>query len=406
MANTDNDLYNILGITSSASPEEIRKAYRIMAKKYHPDKNPGNEHASEMFKKVNEANEILSDPKKREIYDKHGLAGVRDGVPMDGFDGFGGFPGFFNPFQQQQERRKAMAVTHAITLEEYFSGKPIKVKFDKDDKCTSCDSTGFTDKVERKCNVCNGTGIQFVQTRMGNMIQQHQTVCSSCNGNKYDVKAKDKLCKKCHGNKTIKTKTSVMVDIPADMIHNNRVVIPDGGPWHNGKYIDLVINFTFHNLNSSNGFQINENDKLVYVMELNITETLCGFRRMIYHPKKINLLIIADEGMVIHPGCVYKIDGMGLNNKPLLLQFKINYPDKITIPRSQLTLSYRSLETLLGKRFEPNVPSDNGFESEYIYRLDSLQKVKNQSSNSDDDYDEAHQHGFPGMHQQASCVHQ
>ena len=149
------DYYELLGVTKTATDDEIKSGFKEMAKKYHPDKNksPG---AEETFKKINEAKEVLLNPNKRQIYDamgKEGLEGMPTGGGFDPFEhvGMGMWPG-------GGERKTAFKFDKEISLQEYFTQTTIKIKVPRDVRCEPCDATGFTDKKDHKCKDCNGTG--------------------------------------------------------------------------------------------------------------------------------------------------------------------------------------------------------------------------------------------------------
>jgi len=214
------DFYEILEINKSASPEEIKKAYRKKAIKFHPDKNPDDKQAEENFKEAAEAYEILSNPEKKSRYDQYGHAGISgagggggygDGMSFDdifsrfgdifGGGGGGGFGSFFGGGggggRQRVNKGTNLRVTVKLTLEEIEAGTTKKIKLKKHVACDVCDGTGEKHGSSSKtCPTCNGRGVQMkvVNTLLGQM--QTQATCSTCGG---EGKIISEKCTSCYG---------------------------------------------------------------------------------------------------------------------------------------------------------------------------------------------------------------
>ena len=224
MANKD--YYSVLGVSKSASDDEIKSAYRNLAKKYHPDINK-EEGAQEKFKEISEAYSVLSDKTKRANYDQFGTAYGAQGFGGGGFSGFsqgfeGGFEDIFNIFGNafgrgakatRHEQGADLETDISITFEEAAFGVEKEITINRNEKCTHCNGTGAksgTDTI--KCTDCNGTGrVQFVQNTLFGRVAS-QTECKTCGGTGKVIKEK---CNYCRGSGLTSQSVKVNVKIPA-----------------------------------------------------------------------------------------------------------------------------------------------------------------------------------------------
>jgi len=249
------DYYEVLGLKKGASDDEIKKAYRSLAKKYHPDinKEPG---AEEKFKEINEAYDTLSDPDKKARYDQFGFddpTGGFGGAGGQGFSGFGGFGGFediINSFfgggrrqsnqpTQGQDIEKQMT----ITFEEAVFGCKKKIRLTVDDECTQCGGTGAASKNDIKtCPKCGGHGRVIIRQQTMFGTRQVETVCPDCNGRGKTV---TKKCPECNGRGKVKRTKDVEINIPAGMQTGMTLRMEGyGAPGYNGgPNGDLYISF-------------------------------------------------------------------------------------------------------------------------------------------------------------------
>lgn len=274
------DYYEVLGVQKGASDDEIKKAYRKTAKKYHPDLHPDDKEAEEKFKECNEAYEVLSDPQKKARYDQFGFAGVDPNYGAGqggyggsyGFDGdidlgdifssffgggsgFGGFGGR-NPNAPQRGRDIQIALT--LTFEEAAKGCKKSVDVPRVEDCNECHGTGAAKGSSPKtCTECGGRGVINIQSRTAFGVMNTQRTCPTCNGK---GKVIDNPCHKCAGKGKVRRKNKIEVNIPAG-IDNNQVVNMrgygdsglNGGPSGDLK---IVINIKDHKYFERDGFNV------------------------------------------------------------------------------------------------------------------------------------------------------
>ena len=253
MAENKRDYYEVLGVEKGASAEEIKKAYRKSAMKYHPDRNPGDKAAEEKFKELGEAYEVLSDADKRARYDQFGFAGVdpnygagpgAGGAYGGGFGGFGDFGDIFSEFfgggsrrtsaQNAPRRGENVGIRLDLTFEEAAFGAEKDVNVQRIENCTACSGSGSADGVIESCSMCRGTGqVRTTQNFMG-MTMQSTAACPQCNGRGKIVK---NPCNTCRGKGKVRRTQKIKVKVPAgvDMGQTVRVrgegcVGTNGGP--------------------------------------------------------------------------------------------------------------------------------------------------------------------------------
>ena len=252
------DYYEVLGVAKSAGDDEIKKAYRSLAKKYHPDMNPGDAEAEAKFKEVNEAYAVLSDAEKRQKYDQFGHAAFDPASGGSGFGGFGGFGDFdfgdiFSSFfggggGSSSSRRRQMpqdgddiGTRLTISFEEAAFGCKKEVSFARIEECPDCSGSGAAKGTKAEtCTECNGSGSVTVrqQTMLGYM--QTQRPCQNCRGTGKIIKTP---CRNCNGKGFIKINKKLEVSIPAGIDSQQRIVLRgQGSAGRNGGVNgDLVI---------------------------------------------------------------------------------------------------------------------------------------------------------------------
>ena len=256
------DYYEVLGVSKGASADEIKKAYRSLAKKYHPDLNPGDKEAEVKFKEVNEAYDVLSDEDKRQKYDQYGHAAFDPSA--GGYGGGSGFGGFSSDFDfgdifssffgggggSSRSRKNApipgddVTVRITLTFEEAVFGCKKDINYSRIVECPDCHGTGAEDNsgVET-CSACRGTGSVTVQQQTILGYMQTQRTCQSCRGQGKIIK---NPCKNCNGKKYIKVSKKQTVTIPEGIDTNQRIIQRGQGSAgrNGGPAGDLIVEVT------------------------------------------------------------------------------------------------------------------------------------------------------------------
>lgn len=316
MANKD--FYEVLGVDKSASEDEIKKAFKKAALKYHPDRNKGDKEAEEKFKEVNEAYQVLSDAEKRQRYDQFGTADFNGAQGFDGFDfgGFGGFGDIFSDifgggFSSSSSRKNAprkgadLEYNLNLTFEEAVYGCKKEIRVTRKEKCETCSGTGAKPGTSSKtCTKCHGSGRVQMQRRTPLGVMSTTTVCDACNG---EGKIIEEPCTTCRGTgKERKTRT-ITVNVPAGVDTGN--VMPFRGQGeageNGGPAGDLYVNIRVapHKSFKRNGYDIH--------METHISFAKAAFGTDIKVPTV--------EGDVTYkipagtqPGTVFRLKGKGV----------------------------------------------------------------------------------------------
>lgn len=317
------DYYEVLGVDKNASDAEIKKAYRKLAIKYHPDRNPDNKEAEEKFKEAAEAYDVLHDPQKRQQYDQFGFDGPQGGfgggagMNMDdifsmfgdifgGHSGFGGFGGFGGGGGRPQYRGNDLRLTVRLTLQEIAEGVTKKFKVKKDITCEHCHGTGAKDGAQPEtCPQCNGSGVVYktVRTMLGMM--QTQTTCPNCHGEGTVIKDK---CPYCNGEGVTKGEEVIEINIPAGVSEGMVVNVPGKGNAgrHNGVNGDIQVLIK----EEPNDTFIRNGQDLYYTLLLDLPTAILGGEVDIptISGNKISLKI--DPGT--QPGKQVRLRGKGL----------------------------------------------------------------------------------------------
>lgn len=260
MSENKRDYYDVLGVDKNADGDAIKKAYRKLAMKYHPDRNPGDKAAEEKFKEANEAYEVLSDEKKRSAYDQFGHAGVDGqgfggGAGFNGAQGFGGFEDIFSDLfggagfgfggtsarRRGPERGSDMKININLDFMEAVKGTTRTIKIKRKKACESCGGRGAKDPKDiTTCNVCGGSGMKTVtrQTMFG--VMRQTVVCDHCHG---EGKTINHPCSDCGGSGIVEKEEKVDIKIPAGVDSNSVLTLSGKGNTgrHGGTTGDLYV---------------------------------------------------------------------------------------------------------------------------------------------------------------------
>ncbi|XP_022306993.2 dnaJ homolog subfamily A member 1-like [Crassostrea virginica] len=383
--------YDTLGVKPQATPEEIKKAYRKLALKYHPDKNPDE---PEKFKMISQAYEVLSDPKKRDIYDQGGEEAIKGGGsggdfhnPFDIFDMFFGGGGS----RRGRGPSKVKNTIHPlqVSLEDLYNGTTRKLALSKNVVCDKCEGRGGKEGAVEKCKTCKGGGVQVrIQQIAPGMVQQIQSMCSDCSGKGESINPKLR-CKTCLGKKVVRERKILEVHIDKGMKDGENIRFTGEGDQEPGVEpgdIVIVLDEKPHDV-----FKRRDLD-LVMTLELDLVEALCGFQRTITTLDKRTLIISTMPGEIIKPNdikCVMN-EGMPLHRNPfekgrLIIKFDVKFPASIGKDRIP------KLEKILPTRKEPIIP--DGAEEHDLIEINEEEYQHQQRQRSeayDDDDDDMH----------------
>lgn len=358
------DYYEILGVSRDVDEDTIKKSYRQLALKYHPDRNPGDKDAEERFKEAAEAYEVLRDREKRKIYDLYG----HDGLRGTGFTGFGGFEDIFSTFGDIFEdffgfggrRSRKTRVTRGndlrynleLTLEEAYKGKEEEIVFDKWESCDICRGTGVTPGSELEtCPDCHGEG----EISRSHGFFQIRTTCSTCNGKGQIIVDP---CRKCKGKGKIKVEKKVLVKIPPGVDTGIQLRIKgEGEAGENGGPpgdLFVVVYVKDHE------FFMRDGDDLKCQVTISFLQAALGAEisiPVLNNNKKTSITI--PEGT--QPGEIIRLKGWGMTSLrrrrgdgDLFVQVIVNIPAKLSKRQRELLMEFSALDEKKNKAKDKN----------------------------------------------------
>ena len=311
----DTDFYTLLGVSRDASQKEIKKAFRAKSLKYHPDRNPGDAKAHDLYVKINRAHEVLTDPAQKEIYDIYGEEGLNKESNIQ---------------QRGREKGPNTRVELTISLEDLYNGASRSIQFERNNVCTHCHGTGGKLGKTKQCPVCQGRGVRHVTVTVGfGMQMQMQQPCDKCGGKGIIF---SEVCPHCKGRKVVRENKKLNIEIEKGMRDGQTILfkgeseqIPDKLPG------DLIV---FLKQSRHEFFKERKGNDLYADMELNIKEALMGYKKKIKHLDGREFYIESNE--VTQPNQVRKIDGEGMpvhkfpsQKGDLYIKFIVKLPKKL-----------------------------------------------------------------------------
>lgn len=369
------DYYEVLGVSKTATDDEIKKAYRKIAIKYHPDRNPGNKEAEEKFKEAAEAYDVLHDQQKRQQYDQFGFnapgGGFGDGggfSSMDdifsmfgdifgghgggGFGGFGGFGGGGGARRKPQYRGADLRMKVSLTLQEVLTGTTKKFKVKKDVACQHCHGTGAeAGSGSETCPTCHGSGVmsRTVRTMLGMM--QTQSECPTCHGEGTVIKNK---CTECGGTGVVKGEEVVEVKIPAGVAEGMVVNVPGKGNagQHNGISGDIQVYIT----EEPNDTFVRDGNDVIYNLLLDFPTAVLGGDVEIPTIDGGKVKIKVEPGT--QPGKTLRLRGKGLPSVPgygngtgdLVVNISVYVPKTLSSDEKKAIEKFRESDNFKGDK--------------------------------------------------------
>lgn len=318
------DFYEVLGVDRNANENDIKNAYRNLAKKWHPDRfstksEEERKEAEEKFKEISEAYDTLSNPEKRQAYDMGGFDPFSDmgGFnPFEGFNPFGDMGGF-NPFgrnRQMKQKGETAYVDVNVTLKEIFNGKNKTIEYDVLTECPHCKGMKSMNPDNVKtCPHCHGTGMMTRQTRKGNMVEIQQSPCPHCHGTGTII---TDPCPHCNGYGLLMEKKTINITIPKNATTNPEMAIQNAGhacpksknvQTENG---DLVITF---NLVDDGYYKFVPPSNILHVEKINLSDALLGTTLKVKDIEGKEIKIKVDK--LTPPDKVYTFENKGMSDR-------------------------------------------------------------------------------------------
>jgi DnaJ-class molecular chaperone len=333
--------YDILGVQSSASKEEIQKAYKKAALKWHPDRNPNAvEEANEMFKKISQAYEVLTDDEKRSVYDRFGEEGLQQQKNQPPGDPFSQFFQFFggdpfmgqDPFRGQHPSSQGPPLIKKslpVTFDEMFTGCKKKLIYERFKPCSPCDASGYQNKSKVTCSMCQGKGVQIVRQQLfPGMFQQSVQTCGSCKGSK--TMGSGPVCSTCQGSRKVTETVTMEIDIAKGMNFNAKLMVKGAGHLDTGSNGDVLVELE---VTPKEGYWRDGND-LHHTLKISLKEALTGLQKKLTHLDG-TLIELDEPGIILH-GSTKVLDGKGFaaGNK-YVIHFEVEYPLSLTEEQKQ-----------------------------------------------------------------------
>lgn len=338
---TNHEYYDILGVSKSATNNEIKKAFYNLAKKHHPDKGGD----AEQFKIIYNAYETLSNPKKRKLYNLHGEHGNEELSRMPDI-----FRDIINQMNTSNRRGVDIVFPLKVTLEDLYNGAKKKLRIKKNVLCMKCDGQGNKNGIpSKKCDKCDGLGYRITVRHLGiGMIRQLRTICDNCNGEGIYISDLDK-CVECKGKKIVKSKKILNVNIGKGMKNNQKIIFEgesDQLPNIDPGNVIIVLKQQKHSI-----FHC-EKLNLITNIRISLADALCGGHFAVPHlNKRILRVKIGQNNKILSPDDIEYIEneGMPQYKNPyvfgkMIIKFKIEFPSDGSISNDQKKIIRSILE--------------------------------------------------------------
>lgn len=338
------EYYNLLKINEDASSDEIKKAYKKVAMKYHPDKNNGDKKSEDKFKKIQQAYDVLSNPEKKRNYDSFGS---EDGPQRQRFGGgfediFGGM-GFdpFSQFNQRQKRQKQgsnIKVLLTLKFEESINGKELDITLNRKEKCVTCSGTGSKDGKTSTCMTCGGSGL----IGQGGGFFSIETECPNCGGSGQIPTEK---CNNCNGKKYNNSKKTMHVKIQPGVKNGDKLILRNEGhqdgdvPGH----VIIILNVKQHE------YFLRDGNDIFIDIPITFIQAILG--------DKIEIPTIKNKVKLTIPkgtqtGKVFKLNKAGINGGDMFVRVNITVPEDIDFD-SDIEASLINIENIIPSSKEP-----------------------------------------------------
>eukprot|EP00455_Lapot_gusevi_P053760 TRINITY_DN846_c0_g1_i1.p1 TRINITY_DN846_c0_g1~~TRINITY_DN846_c0_g1_i1.p1 ORF type:complete len:374 (-),score=124.26 TRINITY_DN846_c0_g1_i1:121-1242(-) len=345
---TERDYYEVLGVSKTSNPSQIKKAYRKLSLETHPDKAGNSPEVLKKFQEISEAYQVLSDPEKKEVYDKYGHEGLKQqqgggsgfNDPFDIFsqfaNGFGSFFGGGRQESQEEKRGADIEMDLQVSLKDLYLGKTFSVHVTNQHLCPKCGGTGARSESDiHKCSACQGRGVRTqVRQLAPGFVQQFQSTCEVCGGAGKTIKHK---CSKCDGHKVMTGSKTLSVVVEPGVPDGHKIVLENEGDEHPDMQAGHVI---FRVVTAPHAQFRRASDDLHVEFHISLLEALVGVDKTLTHldgrsipvkkegiTRPDEIMRIANEGMPIH--------GRSSRRGTLYVKFIIDFPQSLTTQQKE-----------------------------------------------------------------------
>lgn len=387
-------LYDVLGVSPDATEKDIKRAYRLMALKWHPDKNNHTPESTQKFQEITKAYEVLFDPRKRAIYDRFGEEGLvqpqatvdpSDGPYNSGFSmkaddlfsqffGDGFFSGSYTSSSTRSRKpRKGPNIKHKLvcTLEELYGGKTARLGLSKTILCPVCDGKGGCNV--SRCHQCRGQGRVLIQKQMGPVIQRFESTCRSCNGSGEFIAAEDR-CAHCHGAKTVSEGKILHLTVQPGSKNGDTIIYEGEGDQEVGYQPgDVVV----HIEEKNHPLFKRKADDLYHNVKIDLLTALAGGHFTVHHLNGKLLKLTITPGEIVQPNSIRIVKGYGMPKMnahndsvdqqygDLIIHFDVKFPKASELTKENFAAMERALPARPSSDIPPDIEVDEKVLSEF-----------------------------------------